>query len=274
MSSVNPFTHESGPLTTRVDGPIGEISFNRPLQKNAADTTMWRDLRNAVQKLNEDDSVLIIIVHGGEEAPFCAGADISEFDAIFETNGVTTDYLDLMESAVGALEQSQKPVLAAIEDVCIGGGVAIAAACDIRVCSNTTRFGVTPANLGIVYSYPDVDRLMRLVGEANAKYFLMTGELVDCSTAQGMGFVTIKTPTGDALAETRRLAQKMARKSQTTIYAAKRLTWLIANRDLSAEEQGRQMFLDAVRSDDFVEGVRAFKEKRRPNFPSCSKSSD
>lgn len=253
-------------------GPIGEIRFNRPQQKNAAGTALWRELANAVSVFESDKDVSVIIIHGGPNASFCAGADISEFPEVFETDESTGRYLDIMEAALGGIEGCTKPVIGAIEGFCIGAGVAIASACDIRICSSDIRFGVTPANLGLVYSYPDLARLTRLLGSDNAKHVLLTGELFDAEDARRMGFSSRISHAGAAYQDATDLALKMATKSQTSIRTLKTMIGKIVSADADAAAFGRRAFTDSVAGADFAEGVKAFSEKRRAEFPSVLKT--
>ena len=267
MAVVQVPASDFNPMIAEISDGIGLLTFCRPQQKNAAGRLFWKRLSAQIAEYDQNPAIHVIVLTGGPTGPFCAGADIMEFTEVFATEEAVEDYLDVMESAIASLEQSPKPVIAAIEGVCIGAGVAIASACDVRVCAQDTKFGVTPANLGIMYSGNDVERLIRLVGEANAKFFLMTGKLVDTPKADQMGLVSVSVEQGQAHEEALKLAQHMVSRSQTTLQFVKAVI-----RDISGNSDfktpARQYFKEAVFGDDFKEGVRAFSEKRKPEFPS------
>ncbi|MFN4226348.1 MAG: enoyl-CoA hydratase/isomerase family protein [Hyphomonas sp.] len=249
------------PLTLRSDPPLGEIVLARPERRNALNLAMWKAVPALVEAANADARVRVILLHGGGCGVFAAGADISEFEAVYGTQDAARRTGQIIAAALKALEDSTKPVIAAIEGACVGGGVSLAAACDLRVAHSGASFGVTPAKLGLVYPPGDVRRLLQLIGPGAAKDLLLTGRLIPAAEAKAIGLIDRVTEE-PVLQAARDLAAEIASVSQWSVRAVKKM---IRGLQAGWREDGPEaeaLFLEGFANPDFAEGVRAFLDKR------------
>lgn len=249
------------PLTLRFDPPAAEIVLARPERRNALNIAMWEGIPALVAAANADERVKVILLHGGGGGVFAAGADISEFGVVYGTEEAARRSGRIIAAALNALEESAKPVIAAIEGPCVGGGVSLAAACDLRVAHVGATFGVTPAKLGLVYPPGDMRRLLQLVGPGATKDLLLTGRLIPAAEAKAMGLVDrlAEEPVLDAA---RTLAAEIAGVSQ---WSARAIKTMIRGLQTGWREDGPEaeaLFLEGFANPDFAEGVSAFLEKR------------
>ena len=180
------------------DGAIAEIVLARPERQNAIGTAMWRALAGHCDALARDPGVRVVIVRG-EGGTFSAGADIGEFAQVFADRAAAHDYNELVQEALGRLERLPMPTIAQIGGNCVGGGCALAVACDLRFAAEDARLGITPARLGLAYSLGDVRRLAGLVGAARAKDLLFSARLVTAEEALRLGLVD-RVPAAPELA--------------------------------------------------------------------------
>lgn len=255
-------------LSVRLDlkGHLAEIVLNKPEKRNALSVDMWAAIPNLVQTAVSAPGVKVLIVHGGDAKAFAAGADISEFGTVYADEENTRATSRVTEDALTALETCPKPVLAAIEGACVGGEDSLAMACDLRIASENSKFGVTPAKLGLVYPPSHTRRLIAAVGPGAAKDIRFTGRIFPAAEARDLHLIDRLVASGTALEETRTLARQIAANSQWSVRAAKQMIaglqsgW--ADDDPSALALSREGFSNA----DFQDGYKAFLEKRPPNF--------
>lgn len=252
--------------TIRLDlaPPLAEIVLDKPTKRNALSVDMWAAIPALVASANADASVKVILLHGGDAGAFAAGADISEFETIYATEAAARASGDTIAAALGAIEASEKPVIAAIDGACVGGGVSLAMAADLRVAGEGARFGVTPGKLGLVYPAGDTRRLVQAVGAGAAKDILFTGRIFDAADARNMQLIDRLVPAGEAIVAARQWAGEIAAISQWSVRATKKM---IAGLDAGwteASPAARALFLEGFANADFEEGYRAFLEKRSP----------
>jgi enoyl-CoA hydratase/carnithine racemase len=244
------------------EGPLAIVTLNRPEKRNALAMPQWLELGRLLRDFANDGEVRAVILTGAG-GHFCAGADISEFDSTRGNAQAGDAYTRAVDSSAEAIMALEKPVIAAIEGSCFGGGCGLAMDCDMRIAAKTARFAVPAAKLNIVYNARDTRSLLSLVGSAHAKRILFTGDPVDAETAHRIGLVD---EVADApLEAARKLAARIADNAPWSVGSAKAiLNTLVAGRpaEVLADERSRK----ALESDDYKEGRRAFKEKRKPRF--------
>src|SRR5215218_2837895 len=247
-------------------GPgVAVLTIDRPAKRNALTAGMWRDLPELLAGLAADRGVRVLVVTGAGPS-FCAGADIADLlsgpDADDPMAGVRRDNL----AAQAALRTFPHPTVAAVRGHCIGGGVELAACCDLRFTDPTGVFGVTPAKVGVVYAPASTKALIDLVGPATTKYLLFSGELLDAATALRVGLVDRLVPADDLDAEVRRFADVLASRSALSQRATKEVAAALTTGG-DGEAEVTRWYRETIASGELAEGVGAFAERRAPRFP-------
>jgi enoyl-CoA hydratase/carnithine racemase len=255
-------------VTLRLEkqGHIGHLIIDRPEKRNAFNQRMWELLPELLGTAMADKEIRVLTVHASKpQSAFCAGADISEFanggkDPVWRQQNQAA-----ISRAQSDLARASKPIIAIIDGDCVGGGCGIAMACDIRISGPDARYGITPAKLGLVYSLHDTKLLVDLVGPSQAKRMLFTGQLLTAHEALRVGLVTIlaDNPYADAAV----MAENIAETSPHSLRASKAIVRRILDGQADDDAHTSALFGDAFDSDDFIEGVNAFLNKRKPNFP-------
>jgi enoyl-CoA hydratase len=243
---------------------IALITINRPQKLNALNIQTRTEGAAAFDELREDASVRVVVITGAGEKAFVAGADIAEFEG---RTPVTQRDVMTARSLFTAVDTFPKPVIAMINGFCLGGGCELALSCDIRVASENARFGQPEINLGIIPGGGGTQRLTRLVGEGKAMEMILTGDMIDAQHAYNLGLVNLVVPATDLEAKTMELANRIAEKSPVALRMAKEAVKTAARANLD-EGLRREVDLFALcfSSEDKDEGVRAFLEKRKPEF--------
>ncbi len=252
-------------LTLLIDAPVAELMLSRPERRNALNIAMWEGIPALLAAANADAQVKVILLHGGGGGVFAAGADISEFGEVYGTEDAARRSGRIVAAALKALEESAKPVIAAIEGPCVGGGVSLAAACDLRLAHAGATFGVTPAKLGLVYPPGDMRRLLQLIGPGAAKDLFLTGRLIEAAEAKDMGLVDRLTDE-PVLEAARALATEIAGVSQWSVRAIKQMIHGLQAGWREDGPEAEALFLEGFANPDFGEGVSAFLEKRRADW--------
>jgi len=255
-------------LLMEKDGPIGWIIFNQPDKRNAVSQEMWQLMPEHVHDLATDDAIRVVVLRGAGDKAFAAGADISQFKDRRRNMTDEEEYRRTSSRGQEALATLSKPLLAMIHGSCVGGGVGIAIACDVRIAADDARFGVPAARLGLGYHYRGMEKLMNLVGPAYTKEIFFTARTdFTAQDALRMGLVNQVVPKAELETFTRDYAQRIARNAPLTLRSAKatveQLLRPAGERDLALLEK---LIADCFNSEDYQEGIRAFTEKRRPEF--------
>lgn len=249
---------DEGDLVVRTDGAVATLWLNRPDKRNAVTFEMWQGIGEACRRLAADDAVGALVVRGAG-GHFCAGADIGGLSA--------PGYAAANAAAEDALVGFPKPTIALVAGACVGGGMQIASACDLRIADDTVRVGVTPARLGIVYPAPAVERLVALVGPSAAKHLLFSAEIVDADRALRTGLVDEVHPAGEASTRVAALARSITEeRSLLTQVASKEMVDEIVREGSVAEATAQRWRRAVAASDDAAEGAAAFAERRAPRF--------
>lgn len=256
----------AGQLTVSVDGGIATLQLTRPDKHNAISYAMWRALARVLPALDEDDDVDVVVLRGTDGGPFSAGADIAEFRTLRADADGAHRYGDAVTSGERAVIRCSKPTIAAIEGFAIGGGTQLAVACDLRVCGEDARFGVTPAKLGIVYALPSTERLVEVVGPAWARWILLTGELLSAEEALRIGLVHEVRHPDLVLARAYELARTVASRARVSLAGGKNMVDRVVNGRLDEDEAVMAVYERSWSSAEYAEGVAAFLEKRSPDF--------
>jgi len=244
---------------------VGIIKMNRPESLNALNIETLGEIRDAVTLLNTDDDVKVLIFTG-EGKGFIAGADIKQMKDMNEDEA--REFCNLGQKIFDIIENLDKPVIAAVNGFALGGGCELAMACDIRIASENAKFGQPEVNLGIIPGFGGTQRLSRLVGKGIAKELIFTGDMIDAPTALRIGLVNKVITAENLLDETIGIAQKIASKGPAAILIAKSVINRGSDTDLTKglaiERDG---FVQCIASGEAKEGMEAFVEKRKPNWP-------
>jgi len=257
----------AGTIKSRKDGPLGWLTIDNPQRHNAMSYEMWAMLPMVLQDMESDPSVRVIVLHGAGDRAFVSGADISEFDQKRGSADAVKQYDEVSKTAQKCLRNFSKPTIAMIRGFCVGGGLAMALECDLRIASTDARFGIPAAKLGLGYNYDGIKHLTDIVGPAKAKEVFFTGQLFTATEAHQMGLITTMVPSSDLKPHTAQYATLIAENAPLTIKAAKYAIGETGKDDGSRDLDKAQALIDACfASSDYVEGRQAFKEKRKPNF--------
>jgi len=250
-------------IGTERRGAIGTLIIDNPARRNAMTADMYSAVRGAVDELMTDEAIRVVVLRGAGSEAFGAGSDISEFPT--RRMGDQAEQFDKAEhDAWDALAEIPVPVIAAIHGPCMGGGIAMALHCDIRIAADDATFSVPPARLGLAYPQDALTRLVDLVGSAQAKLLLYSARVIGADEALAIGLVQEVTEKAELDAHIETLATQISRLAPLTQRSTKLSIDSLADTALAAEaaESRRQCYASA----DFREGVQAFLDKRHPAF--------
>jgi enoyl-CoA hydratase/carnithine racemase len=243
-------------LRVERDGAVAVLTIDRPEKRNAMTAGMWAALPELLAELAADDTVRALVVTGAGPS-FCAGADIADLLSGPDPDDPMADVRRDNLAAQAALRAFPHPTVAAIRGHCIGGGVELAASCDLRFTDPTGVFGVTPAKVGVVYAPASTKALLDLVGPATTKYLLFSGELIDAETALRVGLVDRLVPATDLDDDVRRFADQRATKEVLAALTS----------GGNGEAEVARWYRETIASGELAEGVTAFAERRPAQFP-------
>ncbi len=256
------------PLYLHKEPPLAWIIFNRPQMRNAVSFEMWQTLPDLVEEVATDSDLRVLLIRGAGEEAFISGADISQFGKVRFEAAASAEYDRATGWAFTALSQLEKPVIAMIHGFCMGGGCSVAVMCDLRLAADNARFGIPAARLGIAYPLErGVERLVHIVGPANATEILLAARVYNAEEAYHMGLVNRVLPKAELENYTRDYALKLADNAPLSVAAHK----VSIRESLKAPSQRdmekvRALAARCFTSEDYREGVAAFMEKRRPKF--------
>mgnify|MGYP001300011867 FL=1 len=244
------------------DGAVGIVTLNRPQALNALSYALVKDLSLAMLELDQDSDIRVIIVTGGEKV-FAAGADIKEMAERGPFDERILERLAYRDK----INRITKPVIAAVNGFALGGGCELAMSCDIIVAAENARFGQPEVNLGIIPGSGGTQRLTHLLGKHRAMELVLTGDMLSAADAERLGLVNRVVPGELCLEEAKNIAKKIAAKPPLAIKAAKEAVLKSANSGLDEGlEFERKSFYLLFASEDRTEGMKAFLEKRKPEF--------
>jgi len=252
-------------ISTEHEGAVAVVTIDNP-PMNALSRALLSELEAEIDRLDNDDATRAIVLRGGGERAFVAGADIREFPATREADGEGSSARGI--HAIGhRMDAARTPFVAAIQGYCLGGGLELAVCCDVRVCADDAKLGQPETKLGLIPGGGGTQRLPRLIGLGRANFLNLGGEPIDASTAYAWGLVEKVVPAAELIEAATAVASTFAARSPHAVAVIRDLAR--TTRDLSLEE-GLRREADAFRrcivSEDGTEGVAAFLEKREPNF--------
>lgn len=254
-----------GKIITERDGEIATLSLHAPERMNALDMAMFTQLRGAVEELDQDDDVRCIVIRGSGGKAFAAGADIAEFENERNSAAQAAEYAVDMHGSLHAIANCRHPVVAMIEGACVGGGLEIAAVCDMRICGESSRFGVPVKNLGLVVAYNEMRGLVDLVGPGVALEIVLEGRIFKADEAFAKGLVNRVVPDDQVEKEAYATAERIAEGAPLVARWHKKFARrLMDPAPLTKEEQAESFA--CFDTDDFQTGFHAFLNKSKPKF--------
>ncbi|WP_061213189.1 enoyl-CoA hydratase-related protein [Syntrophomonas wolfei] len=252
-------------LILKKEERIAHLVINRPKALNALNQDTLIEIKTAVEDVRDDQDIDVLIISGAGGKAFVAGADITFMMEISALEG--REFGLLGQGVMRLIEAMEKPVIAAIDGFCLGGGCELAMACDFRICSEKSKFGQPEVGLGVTPGFGGTQRLPRIVGTGIAKQLLYTGDIINADEAMRVGLVNYIVPSEQLMGNVEKLAQKIALRGQKSVRFCK-----IAVNEGMQTDIDRAMTVEAdlfglcFATEDQKEGMRAFVEKRKANF--------
>ena len=254
-------------MLSRVKDGVGYITFNNPDKHNAVSIEMWDALEQILDGFRSSKDIRVIVLNGAGGKAFVSGADISKFDKERSSKEAVLSYNKRTQKVYENLETFPKPTIAMIDGYCIGGGLNLAVCCDIRICSEKSKFAMPAAKLSLGYPFSSIKRLFDVMGPGMAKHFMFTAEKISASEALACGLVQKLVSEDNIDSYVKDYALNIANNAPLTIKAMKQIGIEISKnsdeRDLLLCEKLASACFD---SEDYKEGRKAFMEKRKPNF--------
>ena len=246
-------------------GAIATVVLNRPEKLNAMNLALFRGLREIMEACDRDGDLRCVIIRGAGGRAFSVGADISEFETTRSSAAQAREYGDIVHRTFAAIRACRHPVSALIEGLCVGGGLGVATLCDLRICGESSRFGVPVKRLGLVEGHDEMEPLVRLVGTSTTLEILLTGDLLEASVALRVGLVSRVVPDSGVADETYAIAGRIAEGAPLAARWHKQFVYdLGARKPLSPVE--KDVSYHCFDTEDFQIGYRAFLAKTKPQF--------
>jgi enoyl-CoA hydratase len=254
-------------MLSRKEGKVGYLTFNNPERHNAVSLEMWEAASGFLDDFRNDNGIRVVVVTGAGGKAFISGADISKFEKERSTQEGVDRYNAAVDRANNAFYTFPKPTIAMIRGYCIGGGVGLALCCDLRICTENSKFAVPAAKLGLGYRYDGLKKLVDLVGPSFAKEIFFTARQFTASEAQMMGLVNRVLPDAELESYVKDYAETIAANAPLTVDSVK----YIVSQTLTDESRRNLKKCDELvqacfASSDYKEGRKAFMEKRKPAF--------
>lgn len=247
------------------DERIATITLNNPDKLNALDLGMWQGLTDAFKSLSANDDLRCIVLRGAGDKAFAAGADIEEFTRMRSSSAQAQDYAQITHAAMEAIAGSRHPTVAMIQGACVGGGLEIASMCDMRICGESSRFGVPVNRLGLVMSYGELGGLMALAGPAVALEIVLEGRVFGASEALEKRLVNRVVPDAEVPVEAYAAARRIGQGAPLVARWHKQFVRRLLNpAPLSAQEHAEAYA--CFDTEDFRIGYQAFVNKSKPAF--------
>ncbi len=247
-----------------LDGNIGILSINRPQAMNALNSEVFKELNHLLDEIEKSQSLRALILTGEGKA-FVAGADIAEMSEMNSEQG--TKFSKVGHETFLRISHLPYPTIAAVNGYALGGGCELAMSCDFRIANNFAKFGQPEVNLGLIPGYAGTVRLPRLIGLADAMYYLLTGDMIDANEALRLGLVQKVLPAEEMMTETKKIASKISSKGKIAVQKTKEAVLKGIKMTFNeASELETKMFGELFGNGESGEGMKAFLEKRKPNW--------
>ena len=254
-------------MLSRKEGGIGYVIFNNPERHNAVSLDMWEAASRFLDNFRNDKSIRVVVLTGAGGKAFVSGADISKFEEERSDEKAIARYNKAVDQAYTAVYEFPKPTIAMIRGYCLGGGVGLAACCDLRICSDNSRFAVPAAKLGLGYGYTGIKRLSDIVRPAFTKEIFFTARQFDATEAQAMGLVNRVVPKDELETYVRDYAAMIVGNAPLTVDSVKYIVGEAAKNESERNiARCTELVNQCFASNDYAEGRKAFMEKRKPAF--------
>jgi enoyl-CoA hydratase/carnithine racemase len=254
-------------LNVERKGAVGWIVFNQPGKRNAINGAMWRGIPEAMARFDADPEVRCVVFRGAGTEAFASGADISEFEMIRSQEAAVAEYDHLLDRVLLSIQNSRKPSLAMIYGFCMGGGLELALACDLRYAGRSGQFGIPAAKLGLAYNVEGHKRLLETVGHARAREIMFLGRRYNADEALAMGLVNRVFADAELEKETDDIIATLCANAPLSIANTKTILEEYVKASGTPDHAAMAAAIDrCAKSEDYKEGRRAFMEKRKPRF--------
>jgi enoyl-CoA hydratase len=254
-------------LVVEKRGAVGWIVFNQPAKRNAINGAMWRGIAPAMAQFDADPEVRCVAFRGAGTEAFAAGADISEFEKVRADRAAVAEYDGLLDKVLHAIQDSRKPSVAMIYGYCMGGGLEIALACDLRYCAESAQFGIPAAKLGLAYNIEGHKRLIETVGHARAREIMYLGRRYGAPEALAMGLVNAVVKDAALEAHVSDIVKALCENAPLSIANSKTIIEQFVKSSGSPDAPLMEAAMArCAKSVDYQEGRKAFMEKRKPRF--------
>lgn len=254
-------------IIARREGRVGYLIFNNPERHNAVSLEMWSKAADILESFGRDGNIGVVVLTGAGGKAFVSGADISKFEEERGSKEAVERYASAVDRAYNAVHDLPKPTIAMIRGYCVGGGLGLAANCDIRIASHHARFAMPAAKLGLGYGLPGVKRFVEIMGPSFTKEMFFTARQFDAEEARMMGFANRVVPDGEIESYVKDYAQMIAANAPLTIASVKFIVGELSKNESERNlERCSEMVEQCFASADYEEGRSAFMEKRKPVF--------
>ena len=254
-------------MLSEIDAGIGRMIFNNPERRNAVSLEMWEAAEEILRGFAENPEVRVVVLSGAGGRAFVSGADISKFESERSSGAAIRHYNARVGAANAMIETLPKPTIAEIDGYCVGGGLGLALCCDLRFCSEQSRFALPAAKLGLGYGFGGLKRLVDTVGPGAARDIVFSARMIPAGEAYAIGLVQRVVPDGTLADTVTEYARTVAANAPLTVKGMKLIVNEVLKSDGERDMARCQELVDACfGSEDYVEGRTAFMEKRPPAF--------
>jgi enoyl-CoA hydratase/carnithine racemase len=259
------YAASKGSITVSIADGVAAVRIDNPERKNAITKAMCLEIQSLLPQLDSDPDVVLVTLRGAGDT-FSAGAAIDDLTSVLldpQEDGSQVDHLSLADAAIASI---RKPTIALVDGVCVGGAWQLASACDFILASDRSQFAITPSKIGVIYPRAGIERLVRLVGPANAKFILFTGDAFSAQRARQLGLITETVANDQFETRAEKLVHTVLARSRFSIHTLKRLIDSGNSTDNVVDQQWQDAWGAMTKSPDMAIGINAFLNRERPKF--------